>query len=261
MTASGGNFKLDKFVDISSSFPRSIDFFNGNLLVGLRNGSILEFKDVMTADSPAENCLIKSHFEGEIWGLEVIPEENKVLTCGDDNMVMCYDFETKKFDRKGTVSDHKSTNQQKVKAVTASSMSIYPPNQQARAICYSKKHNHLVVCSNMGKVSVRDFADLDNKKATLKDAQEWCEVARYSPDEKFLAFASHDNNLYVYSVSDEGAYTLYKAFAKHNSFITAFDWSQDSTYIRTTCGAYEKLYFNIVEKSHDSAGLSNTKET
>lgn len=74
MSASGGNFKLEKFVDISSSFPRSIDFLNGNLLVGLRNGSILEFKDVMTGDSPNETCLMKSHFEGEVWGLDVIAD-------------------------------------------------------------------------------------------------------------------------------------------------------------------------------------------
>jgi len=260
MSATGGNFKLEKFVDFSSSFPRSIDFHNGNLLVGLRNGSISEFKDVMTADTPVENTLIESHFEGEIWGLEVVPSSNKVITSGDDNKVMMYDFETQRFERKGTVSDHKSANKTKVKAVTASSMSLYPANQQARAVCHSAKHNHLVICSNMGKVSVRDFNDFDRKIASLKDAQEWCEVARYSPDEKFLAFASHDNNLYVYSVSDEGAYTLYKSFAKHNSFVTAFDWSADSSYIRTVCGAYEKLYFNIAEKSHDSAGLSNTKE-
>lgn len=64
----------------------------------------------------------------------------------------------------------------------------------------------------------------------------------------------------MYAVDDAGAYTLYKSFAKHNSFITAFDWSQDSTYIRTTCGAYEKLYFNIADKTHDAAGLSNTKD-
>jgi WD40 repeat protein len=129
MSASNGNFKLEKFIDISSSFPRSIDFFNGHLLVGLRNGSILEFKDVMTSDSPVENCLIQSHFEGEVWGLELAPSQNKVFTSGDDNKVMMYDYETKKFERKGTVSDHKSTNAAKVKAVTASSMSIYPANQ------------------------------------------------------------------------------------------------------------------------------------
>jgi len=260
MSASGGNFKLEKFVDFASSFPRSIDYFNGNLIVGLRNGSISEFKDVMTTDSPVENCVVQSHFEGEVWGLELVPGQNKVLTCGDDNKVMMYDYETYTFDRKGTVSDHKSTNSAKVKSITASSMSIYPGNQQARAICYSAKHNHLVICSNMGKVSVRDFNDFDRKIASLKDATEWCEVVRYSPCEKFLAFASHDNNLYVYSVSDEGAYTLYKSFAKHNSYVTAFDWSADSGYIRTVCGAYEKLYFNIADKSHDSAGLSNTKD-
>ena len=261
MSASNGNFKLEKFVDFSSSYPRSIDFFNDNLLVGLRNGSILEFKDVMNQDNPVEECLIQSHFEGEVWGLEVVAGQNKVLTSGDDNKVMMYDYETHTFERKGTVSDHKSASQAKIKAATASSMSIYPPNQQARAICYSPKHNHLVICSNMGKVSIRDFNDFDRKIASLKDAQEWCEAARYSPCENFLATVSHDNNLYVYSVGGDGSYSLYKAFAKHNSFITAFDWSQDSSYIRTTCGAYEKLYFNIADKTHDSAGLTNTKDT
>ena len=112
----------------------------------------------------------------------------------------------------------------------------------------------------MGKVSIRDFNDLDKKIASLKDAQEWCEVARYSPCEKFLAVGSHDNNVYVYSVGDDGSYTLYKNFAKHSSFITALDWSADSSYIRSQCGAYEKLYFNIEDKSHDNAGLSNTKD-
>ena len=259
MSATGGVFKLEKFIDISSSYPRSIDFFNGNLLVGLRNGSIIEFKDVMSGQS-TENCLIQSHFEGEVWGLELVPSQNKVITSGDDNKFLMYDYNSHTLDRKGTVSDHRSQNNAKVKAVTASSMSVYPANQQARAICHSEKHGHLVVCSNMGKVSIRDLADFDRKITTLKDAEEWCEVARFSPDEKFLAIGSHDNNLYVYSISDEGAYTLYKSFAKHNSFITAFDWSADSSYVRTVCGAYEKLYFNIAEKCHDPSGLSNCQE-
>ena len=129
MSAAGGSFKLEKFIDISSSFPRSIDLFNGNLLVGLRNGSILEFKDAMTSDSPTENTLMQSHFEGEVWGLEVIQGQNKVITSGDDNKFMMYDFVTRQFERKGTVSDHKSQNAKKVKEVTASSMSVYPANQ------------------------------------------------------------------------------------------------------------------------------------
>lgn len=96
--------------------------------MGLRNGSIIEFKDALGSDSPVENTIMKSHFEGEVWGLEVVPGSSKVITSGDDNMVLMYDYETKKFDRKGTVSDHKSQNAKKIKEVTASSMSVYPPN-------------------------------------------------------------------------------------------------------------------------------------
>lgn len=66
--------------------------------------------------------------------------------------------------------------------------------------------------------------------------------------------------MYVYSVSDDGKYSLYKNFAKHSSFVTAFDWSADSTYIRSQDGAYDKLYFDIVNKTQDGAGLSNTKD-
>ena len=113
---------------------------------------------------------MKSHFEGEVWGLEVVAAQNKVITCGDDNMIMMFDYETHQFDRKGTVSDHKSANAAKLKAVTASTQSIYPANQQARAVCHSARHNHIVVCSNTGKISVRSFDDFDNKVASLKES-------------------------------------------------------------------------------------------
>jgi microtubule-associated protein-like 1/2 len=112
----------------------------------------------------------------------------------------------------------------------------------------------------MGKVSVRDYKDFDKKVCSLKEAQEWSEAIRYSPCEKFLANGTHDNIVYVYSISDDGQYTLYKSFNKHTSFVTALDWATDSSYVRSQCGAYEKLYFNIADKAHDSAGLTNTKD-
>ena len=46
-----------------------------------------------------------SHHEGEAWGLEVIPEENLILTIGDDNKVMMFDYNTKTFIKKGTISE------------------------------------------------------------------------------------------------------------------------------------------------------------
>jgi len=112
----------------------------------------------------------------------------------------------------------------------------------------------------MGKVSIRDYKDFDKKICSLKDAQEWSEAMRYSPCEKFLANGTHDNIVYVYSISDDGQYTLYKSFNKHTSFVTALDWATDSSYVRSQCGSYDKLYFNIADKAHDSAGLTNTKD-
>lgn len=46
-----------------------------------------------------------SHHEGEAWGLEVIPEDNTIMTIGDDNKVLVFDYENKKFVRKGTISE------------------------------------------------------------------------------------------------------------------------------------------------------------
>ena len=110
----------------------------------------------------------------------------------------------------------------------------------------------------MGKVSIRQKDDLDKKVKTLKDADEWCEVIKYSPSGKYLAVGSHDNFVFVYDVAND--YSLYCKYNKHNSFVTSIDWSTDSTYIRSVCGAYEKLYFNVATKTFDPYGLTNTKD-
>jgi hypothetical protein len=54
----------------------------------------------------------------------------------------------------------------------------------------------------MGKISIREYKDFDKKVISLKDPQEWCEVVRYSPCQNFLAVGSHDNHVYVYSISE-----------------------------------------------------------
>jgi len=85
ITNAGGNFKLEKTVDLgymALKYPKSIDFFNNNLLLGLRNGSIMEVKNVLDEKSETK-ILTHSHYEGETWGLTVF--ENKFATSGGDN--------------------------------------------------------------------------------------------------------------------------------------------------------------------------------
>lgn len=71
------------------------------MLAGLRNGSIFEFVE-KTGEG---KLLMASHHEGEAWGLEVIPEDKTLFTIGDDNKVMVFDYENRRFIRKGTISE------------------------------------------------------------------------------------------------------------------------------------------------------------
>lgn len=168
ISTAGGNFKLEKFVDLGASFVRSIDFFNNSLLVGLKNGSICEYENVVESEEVKETVLAQAHFEGELWGLEVV-DDTHVVTCGDDNRIMLWNTDTHTVVRTGKISDHKPKDAAKAKTVTASSQSAYPANQQGRAIAYSEKWSHIAVASNMGKISIRDFSDLDKKHGTLKE--------------------------------------------------------------------------------------------
>ena len=75
--------------------------------------------------------------------------------------------------------------------------------------------------------------------------REWIEVMEYSPCGNYLAVGSHDNKVYIFSTK---SYKLRYKMDKHSSFITGIDWSQDSTYIRSVCGAYELLFYSLKMK-------------
>lgn len=99
-TAKTGEYKQEKVIDLGESSARGIDYFNGKILVGLRNGSIYEVNEA-TED---KKLIHASHHEGEAWGLQVIPETHSIMSIGDDNKLMEFDFESKKFLRKGTIA-------------------------------------------------------------------------------------------------------------------------------------------------------------
>lgn len=73
--------------------PRSCDLFNGNILLGLKNGSILELP--WSADGSSQpNVILTSHCDGEVWGLFLVELEDgsmRLLTSGDDNRILAFD--------------------------------------------------------------------------------------------------------------------------------------------------------------------------
>jgi len=65
----------------------------------------------------------------------------------------------------------------------------------------------------------------------------------------------------VYEIDDNGAGAKY-VLKGHTSYIMALDWSADSSYIRSNCGAYELLFFSAAAGfEQDKNGKSNTTGT
>lgn len=58
-----------------------------------------------------------------------------------------------------------------------------------------------------------------------------------------MAVGSHDNAIYIYSVPEN--FKRKTGFRKHASYITHLDWSTDSNFLHSNCGAYELLYWDV----------------
>lgn len=228
-----------------------------------------------------------SHCDGELWACECITFEDgtmRLITASDDGRILAYDPLTRKVLAEGDVTvaaapatDGKKKKKKKAKGSEkggASTQAKTAAIEQCRAIAYSDSNKHLAVANNLGHVTIRivDWALVDagdenglNKiKTTLFKAvkkAEWIEAMHYSPCGKSLAVGSHDNMIYVV---DSKTYKKTRKLTGHSSFITSLDWSDDSKYLRTNCGAYELLFFNMsqpAKKERDPSGASNTVKT
>lgn len=214
---------------------RAIDYKDGLIVVGDKAGTISE----ITEDDDV-SILMNSHSQGETWGLDLIGD-SQIVTTGDDNKVMVWSLEERVLLNQDRISD-KSV---KSKVGKASTLSKLAPSKCARAVAVNQNGNgNVAIASNSGEVTIRaSLEDLGEITNQINDSTEWIEVLTYSPCGTMLAAGSHDNNIYVYTVEED--YSLKCTLKAHNSYITSVDWSEDSAIIRSVCGAYELLFFDV----------------
>jgi len=81
---------------------------------------------------------------------------------------------------------------------------------------------------------------------------------KYSPDNTKLAVGSHDAYIDIFSVPKN--YLRLKKIKKHSSFITGLDWSLDSCFLHSTCGAYELLFFNADSGKQMTGGATALRD-
>lgn len=66
---------------------------------------------------------------------------------------------------------------------------------------------------------------------------------------------SHDNHLYIYKIDPEThKYHLHCHDHRSSAWVNAIDWTVDSTYLRSSSGDHEVLYFDVSTKLPDVHG-------
>ena len=213
--------EIERRIEVGSLI-RAIDYLDGNIVVGSREGTICEIDQ-----SDTVTTLMNSHSAGEAWGL-ALTADGKIVSSGDDNKIMVWSIYDKRLLGQAIVSEESK----KSKRGGASTLSTLPPSKCARAVAVNNLNGHVAVASNSGLVTIRESVDaLDSEIAKMKHSLEWIEVLKYSPCGTMLASGSHDNKIYVYDV--DNGYSLKYTCKGHNSYITSVDWSEDSSIIRS----------------------------
>ncbi|GAB1302162.1 Echinoderm microtubule-associated protein-like 3 [Apodemus speciosus] len=191
------------------------------LLVGTTKNALLR-GDLAQGFSP----VIQGHTD-ELWGLCTHPSQNRFLTCGHDRQLCLWDGE-----------GHALAWSMDLKAMQMSS-------ETGLCADFHPSGAVVVVGLNTGRWLVLD-TETREIVSDITDGNEQLSVVRYSPDGLYLAIGSHDNMIYIYSVSSCG--TKSSRFGRcmgHSSFITHLDWSKDGNFIMSNSGDYEILYWDV----------------
>uniref|UniRef100_A0A8C6T4W8 EMAP like 4 n=1 Tax=Neogobius melanostomus TaxID=47308 RepID=A0A8C6T4W8_9GOBI len=118
----------------------------------------------------------------------------------------------------------------------------------------------VAIGTHSGKWYVLD-AESTDLVAIHTDGNEQLSVMRYSVDGALLAVGSHDNFIYLYTVSENGRkYSRYNKCSGHSSYITHLDWSPDNAFIMSNSGDYEILYWDVVNGCSQIRNRSDCKD-
>eukprot|EP00002_Diphylleia_rotans_P034049 TRINITY_DN7287_c0_g2_i1.p1 TRINITY_DN7287_c0_g2~~TRINITY_DN7287_c0_g2_i1.p1 ORF type:complete len:2704 (-),score=538.32 TRINITY_DN7287_c0_g2_i1:170-8281(-) len=215
--------------DIASASPvkgqvptiKAIDVSADVIAVGTKTNQIF----MINRKSGVVSVLIQGHYSGETWGLDCHPTDSVYATGGEDKTVRIWHASEKRLIVARTFD------------VEVSAVGFHPDGRSL-AIGF-KNGSHCVV----------DSATLQTTLKSGRDRRESLSVVKYSPDGTKLAIASHDNFIDVYDAIR--GYEFVGTCKGHSSFVNFLDWSADSQFMQSQCGAYETLYWTTADlKQH-----------
>ncbi|XP_031679260.1 echinoderm microtubule-associated protein-like 4 isoform X4 [Oncorhynchus kisutch] len=157
----------------------------------------------------------------ELWGLASHPFKDLFLTCAQDRQVCLWNSVDHSLEWTRLLDEH-------------GHCADFHPSGAVVAIG-----------THSGKWYALD-AETRDLVAIHTDGNEQLSVMRFSLDGTLLAVGSHDNFIYLHTVSEKGRkYTRCGKCIGHSSYITHLDWSPDNKFIMSNSGDYEILYWDI----------------
>lgn len=247
------------------------------LLVATCSSDIVELPLTGISDrsidlAPA-SLLASGHFAQELWGLAVHPLRRYFVTTGDDATLRVWDMDARRM-------VNLSRLRCKARACAFSNdgeliaVGFGGDNGGVgrRRPAVSKSNNKGATQTSDGAVALFAFRDILSGQASVifedRPAKEWISDVKFSPNDSMVAFGSHDNAIYLYSIENRDISTpsrvsmkKRKPFAKHNSYITHLDFSADGAQLQSNCGAYELLFCDTStsDQVRSASSLKNTQ--
>ncbi|XP_061915415.1 echinoderm microtubule-associated protein-like 6 isoform X1 [Entelurus aequoreus] len=191
---------------------RAITLGHGHILVGTKNGEILEIDK-----TGPMTLLVQGHMAGEVWGLAPHPLLAVCATVSDDRTLRLWE----------TSSTHRMVAVRKLKR--GSRCCAFSPDGKVLAVGLSDG-GVLVVNAD----TLEDVLSFHHRRDAISDI-------RFSPDSaKYLAVASHDSYVDIYNMASSKRVGVCKGAS---TYVTHVDWDTRGKLLQVNTGAKEQLFF------------------